>query len=490
MYRLVLYGLLFMAAYSLSLSFFGLLPFEPLPLLFSALILSAVCFFSNLALAKLFKVFVNFESSLITALILFFLLWPPTNPSEGFLLGLAGLIAMSSKYFIAFKGKHLFNPAAFSAFALIFLGSGALWWIATPLLLPVTAIVGLLIVRKIRKFTMFLTFLAVNFSAFFIISSTNGSAFTQSLSAYFGNFIALFFGTIMLTEPLTTPPTKKLQLIYASIVGVIFSLQAPFGYFYPTPEAALLVGNIFSFTVSPKYRLRLKILERLNIAKDTIELIFEKPKNFNFLAGQYLEWTIPFRKADQRGNRRYFTISSSPTEDKVRLGIKLNNPSSSFKKNLLMLKKGEKILAGSLSGDFTLKKGNRDLVFIAGGIGITPFRSLIKNLLDNRDSRKITLFYSNKTIDEIAYQQFLGKASQRLDLKVVYVITEDKDIPKNFNGEHGRISPELLKKYVKNLDSVDYYLSGPISMVNAYKKLLRTLGVKRKSILTDYFPGF
>lgn len=491
MYRVVLYGLIVLAVYSLILSVVGILSFS-LPELTTTLVsLTFICFFANLLLGKLFKTPVNAESSLITALILYFLLWPSFKLESVYLFLIAGLIAMASKYFIAYKGKHLFNPAAIAAFLLMFLNSGAIWWVATPSILPVALIVGLLIVRKIRRFTMFLTFISVSTFTFIAFVAFNGRNLYDEIQLFFYSFPLIFLGTVMLTEPLTTPPTKKLQAIYASIVGVIFSLQTPLGHFYPTPEVALMMGNLFSFITSPKYRLKLKLLEKTEIAKDTIELVFEKPKAFKFKAGQYLEWTLPILKTDGRGNRRYFTIASSPTENVLRLGIKLNNPTSSFKRYLKGLTKNSLITAGSLSGDFTLDHAKKNtLVFIAGGIGITPFVSLLKALHDTKDTREIILFYSNKTYEEIAYQKFLGEISQQINLKVIYVLTELEKIPQNFNGEKGRINQKTIEKYVKNIANADFYLSGPISMVNGYKKILKTLGVRGKSIITDYFPGF
>lgn len=491
MYRVVLYCLIVMVTYSFILSMLGVLSFSLIELTFTLLTLTIACFLSNLAFGQLFKTPVNSESFLITAIILFFLLWPSSKLESVYLFFITGIIAMASKYLIAFKGKHIFNPAAVAAFFLMFVKSGAIWWVATPLMLPIVLIVGALIVKKIRRFTMFFTFLAVSAFTFIVLATFNGKNLIDEVKLFFLSFPVIFLGTIMLTEPLTTPPTKKLQVLYASIVGVIFSLQAPIGNFYPTPEFALMIGNVFSFVTSPKYRLKLKLLEKAEIAKDTIELVFERPKNFTFKAGQYMEWTIPIFKTDGRGNRRYFTIASSPNENVISLGVKLNNPSSSFKKYLKSMSKNSLITAGSLSGDFTLDHANKKtLVFIAGGIGVTPFKSMLKTLSEENDPREIILFYSNKTYEEIAYQRFLGEISQKINLQVVYVLTEVEKIPQNFRGEKGRIDVTMLKKYIKDFSSADFFLSGPIAMVNNYKKVLKSIGVTNKNIITDYFPGF
>ncbi len=491
MYRVVEYGLLTLTCYSFILSLLSSISFNPLELFTTLASLTFACYFSNLLFGKLFKVPINAESSIITALILFFLLWPSSQIESVLLFLAAGLIAMASKYIIAFRGKHIFNPAAVAVFLLMFLNNGAIWWIATPFMLPAVLVVGLLIVRKIRRFTMFFTFLTVSLLTFLGFVALNGKDPIDELKIFYFSFPVVFLGTVMLTEPLTTPPTKKLQIIYAAIVGVIFSLQTPLGHFYPTPEVAILVGNLFSFAASPKYKLKLKLLNKVEVAKKTLEFSFEKPANFSFSPGQYLEWTLPILRTDGRGNRRYFTIASSPTEDKLRLAVKLNTPSSTFKKFLSNLKDSQFITAGSLAGDFTLKHSKKNnLVFIAGGIGITPFRSIIKELVDNKDTRRVVLFYSNKTSEEIAYQEFLGDASQRINLEVVYVLTETENIPSNFRGEKGRITSQMLSKYIKNTADCDYFLSGPISMVNGYKSLLKSMNANGKNIFTDYFPGF
>ena len=124
---------------------------------------------------------------------------------------------------------------------------------------------------------------------------------------------------------------------------------------------------------------------------------------------------------DSRGNRRYFTISSSPTESEIRIGIKFYQNSSSFKKTLLNLKTGDKVLAGSLSGDFTIANTKeKKFVFVAGGIGITPFRSILKYLIDNNVKKDIILLYSNKLKEEIVYVDVFNSAYRNLGIKTFY----------------------------------------------------------------------
>lgn len=491
MYRVVLYGLCVIVVWSFVSSFVGWLPYTPLELLTTILTLILVCYFGNLLLAKVFKATINAESSIITALILYFLLWPSREVESVNIFALAGIVAMASKYVFAFKKKHIFNPAAVACVALFFVQSGGTWWVATPVMFIPTLVIGLLIVRKVRKFSMFFSFTVISFIAFLVQAQIRNLNLFVEAYQFFTSFPLIFFGTVMLTEPLTTPPTKKLQILYSGILGTLFSFQGTLGPVVLTTESVLIIGNVFSFLVSPKYKFKLKLIAKKQIAKNTYEYSFSRPSSFSFKPGQYLEWTLPILKTDGRGNRRYFTIASSPTEDTIKLSVRHNDPSSTFKKVLSNLSQKQEITAGQLSGDFTLSSDRSDkLVFIAGGIGITPFRSMIKFILDSKMNNEVILFYSNKTFDEIAYNEFFNKASSNLKLKVVHVLTEIERIPKNWDGEKGRIDEKMIRKYVKNINEPIYYISGPNFMVDSYKKLLKKLEISSSSIKTDYFPGF
>ncbi len=491
MYRVVEYGLLILAAYSFVLSLLGLLSYSPIELIVTFLTLTFVCYFGNIILGKIFRSPINVESSIITALILFFLLWPSIEPSDVLLAGVCGLLAVISKFVISYKKKHIFNPAAFAAFLLFFFGSGAVWWVGTVHMLPVVLIIGLLIVRKVRKFTLFLTFLGVTYGFFLLQALIKGLPAIEETMQFFSSFPVIFFGTIMLTEPLTMPPTKRLQIVYASICGLLFSWQGSFGPIILTTELALLIGNVFSFIVSPKYKFYLKLSEIKKLATDTFEFSFKRPEHFMFKPGQYLEWTLPSTRTDGRGNRRYFTIASSPTEIEIKLGIRFNEPGSTFKEQIKGLKNADIVAAGQLVGDFTLPEDkSKKLVFIAGGIGVTPFRSMIKYLIDKDEKRDIVFFYANKVEGEIAYKEIFDEAVKKLGIVVIYILSDEKNIATSWAGERGRIDEAMLSKYVKDITVRTFYISGPNGMVESYKKLLTKVKIKPTSIVTDYFPGF
>ena len=264
--------------------------------------------------------------------------------------------------------------------------------------------------------------------------------------------------------------------------------QFSIGPFYSTHETALVLGNIFAFLVGFRRRLVLTFLEKSQIANGVYELKFNLNKKFAYLPGQYLEWTLSHNKPDSRGVRRYFTIASSPTEDTVRLGIKINKEkSSSFKKTLMDLENGSKINAGQLGGDFVLPENKSEkLVFIAGGIGITPFRSIVKYLIDKKEKRDIVLFYCASDVSDLVYRD-LFESAKSIGLKTHYVCTRP---PQGWKGKTGRIDEEMIKEEVLDFSVRTFYLSGPSAMVDGYKKLLKSLGIKPQKIVTDYFPGY
>lgn len=489
MYFVVLWSLRFLVASSVLLSFFGLLPFKPINLIFSFCFIVAICWTANKFFAALFKAPANVESYTITALILFLILIPVDSVSAGVIFIIAGGVAMASKYLLAINKRHIFNPAAFALVLIGIMGSGqGVWWVGNKFMFPLVIIVGLLIIRKLRRFHLFFTFLIVSVTTILGYGVLNKANPIDILPLIVTSYPILFLGTVMLTEPVTTPPSTKLQMIYGAIVGFLSGVQFSFGPIFATPELALIIGNVFSYTVSFKRRLVLIFEEKKQIANGIYEFVFSPDYKFAFNAGQYLEWTLSHKKSDSRGIRRYFTIASAPSEDNVRLGIRIDpEKSSSFKKALLDLTPGKKIYAGELSGDFILPQNNSEkLVLIAGGIGITPMRSMAKSLIDQKETWDIVLFYSCSSESEFAFKDIFDSA-KRNGLKTVYVCSEPT---KNWKGRTGRIDNKMIKEEVSEYGQRTYYLSGPIAMVDGYKKMLSDLGISKNKIITDYFPGY
>jgi ferredoxin-NADP reductase/Na+-translocating ferredoxin:NAD+ oxidoreductase RnfD subunit len=492
MYRLVLFVLIGYLALGVFFSNMGILKNDPYWLLFSSAVLLAVCLGVNWIFARTYGIAANVESAAITALILALIITPMQSLNDLWFLIWAGILAMASKYILAIKGKHLFNPAALAVALTYFSTSqSASWWIGNGAMLPAVLAGGLLLVRKLRRFELVTSFLVSTMAVTLIASLLGGSNFFAAAQKLLLYSPLVFFASLILTEPLTTPPTRKLQIYYAAIVGVLANPQIHLGSFYITPELAIIIGNVFSYIVGPKETFMLKFREKFRLAPDTYEFVFAPNKQIAFEPGQYMEWTLGHAGPDSRGNRRYFTLASAPTEHNLKLGIRFSERSSSYKQALLDMKWGSQIRAAQLAGDFVLPSdpGQR-CVFIAGGIGVTPFRSMLKYLLDTRQRRAVTLFYSVKSADEIVYRDVFDKAEKELGIKVIYTISRAENAPAGWTGKTGRISAEMIKAEVPDYRQAMFYISGPDAMVETFKTDLRGLNVARSQIKTDYFAGF
>lgn len=488
MYRLVVYYLGGLIAIATPLAFFGVLPFSPAALLFSTGLLIAVASIADRVGARVFSSEPATDSAIITALILALIVNPvlPGNFGGVGLLVLIAVWAIASKYIIAWRRKQVFNPAAFGvAIAALFFSQGVTWWIGNLYLAPFVLIGGLLIVRKIERFDLVLSF-AVASTVTIILTSLADPATAVWNTLAHSSF--LFLALVMLTEPSTMPPSRPLRILYGVLTGVLFAPAVHILSYYFTPETALLAGNVFSFIVSPKGKHILTLKSSTQLADGAYEFVFAPERRFNFKAGQYLEWTLPGAKSDSRGNRRYFTIASAPEEADIRLGVKFYTPMSSFKQELLALKPGDTISVGQLAGDFILSRDEAQKVaFIAGGIGITPFRSMVGNMFATGKSRDAVLLYGVNSERELAYKDFFDAARERLGMKVVYAIGGRATVP---GAVQGRIDERMLVAQVPDFAERTFYISGPRGMVTSFTDSLRSLGLPSSQIKTDYFPGF
>lgn len=492
MYRLVLYYLIFLAIVAAIFSLIGTMPFGFIDLALSASLILSVSIITNITFSQVFKTPANTESVYITALILLLIITPLRSMQDAVFIGWVSVLSIASKYILAINKKHIFNPAAIAVVVTAFaLNYPASWWIGTLSMLPFVLAGGLLVVRKLRRFDLVISFILV------AVSIILASAFFQErdILKTFRTIVVesplFFFSFIMLTEPLTTPPTENFRMLYGGLIGILFAPQLHIGSIYSTPEIALVLGNIFSYIISPKEKLFLKLKEKIKLGPDIYDFIFFLPHKLNFTPGQYMEWTLGHKKADSRGNRRYFTIASSPTENDLRIGVKVYANPSSYKKALLEIEGDKEIVANQLAGDFVLPKdSNKKLVFIAGGIGITPFRSIIKYLIDTKEKRDIVLLYSNKEAYEIVYTDVFNQAQAEFGTKVIYTLTDKEKIPSDWQGKIGRIDEAMIQDEIPDYKNRLFYLSGPHSMVTGFEQTLKNLGIKNIQIKTDFFPGF
>lgn len=492
MYRLVLYYLLLLVGAALVLSALKVLSFDPVHIAFTAVLLAGLCIGFNQLFARIFNCKTNPESQLISALIIT-LIVGPFDPwlNLQFIISLAA-IAMGSKYILAWHGRHAYNPAAVAVFlTAVLIGKGASWWVGNVYLFPLVLIGGVLIVQKIQRWNMVLGFLGLYLAAT-IAHVTLNSVGAPNILALLVDYISLtpilFFATVMLVEPITGPNSPKLRLWYGlGVAAILFVYQTTSAAPY-TLELSLLTANLIIFLIRHEKRNTLVLQEKVELAHTVFGFWFKPSVPLVYKAGQFLEWTLPHAKPDSRGVRRYFTIASSPTEKDILLVTKFApRKGSSFKDALSHLPAGESLYADGLEGDFVLPSDTTvPLVFIAGGIGVTPFRSMIKYLIDTNEHRNITLLYSVRSESELVFRDVFDNAKQ-VGVISKYIITGTSASSINNNET---ITPALIKECVKDVKTPLYYVSGPELMVKAFYTMLIKMGISPKSIKHDYFPGY
>jgi ferredoxin-NADP reductase len=206
---------------------------------------------------------------------------------------------------------------------------------------------------------------------------------------------------------------------------------------------------------------------------------FKPESPLSWQAGQYIHYRFPHSEADDRGVERWFTISAAPHEGVVTITTRINHEhSSSFKKALQELKPGDTIEADEPEGDFVVFDESRNYIFVAGGIGITPFRSILVEAAHQGKQLHVNLLYSNRD-ENIVFKDELDKlAEQNPNLKITYIVQPER-------LEHDRLQQEIA-----SVNSPLVYISGPEPMVEALTAEVAQMGVTEYNIRSDYFPGY
>jgi len=234
-----------------------------------------------------------------------------------------------------------------------------------------------------------------------------------------------------------------------------------------------------------------KLIDRKIIAEDTLALSFEKPEGYEFQAGQYCFLNLPDKGfQDKRGLRRHLTIASSPLEKELLFATRITG--SAFKKTLKELSTGETITIEKPLGKFTLPEDtSTPLVFIAGGIGITPFSSMIRYASDVRTKHTITLFYSNRKPEAAA---FLGELEHIADINdnihIIPTMTNMDASARQWDGLIGRINPSMIKDNSQEWDRADYYIAGPPKMVDGIRDVILEMHISKERIHIEKLTGY
>lgn len=224
--------------------------------------------------------------------------------------------------------------------------------------------------------------------------------------------------------------------------------------------------------------MKLKLVERRDEASDVTTFIFQPEQSLEWQAGQYLHYTLPHDNADDRGVERWFTIAAAPHEGHVQITTRFNSQrSSTFKTALKRLLVGDEIEADGPEGDFTVTDPARHYVFIAGGIGITPFRAILNDLDHNGTDIDVRLLYGNSTKEVTFRKELDALTAKHPKFKVDYIF-----MPQQID--------EATIKALPDYAAQAYYVSGPEPMVGAIATMLEGLGVPKAQVKLDDFPGY
>jgi ferredoxin-NADP reductase len=473
-YRLVLYFLLAILCWSIIGTFGHHIPGSWHSIALSATVLVIVCRLSGEFFSRVLNIARNNESDYITALILALIMNPATDFHSFAVLAGAGFAAITSKYLLTINRRHIFNPAAAGAFVSgLMFSHYASWWVGTATLAPLVFVGGILIMRKMKRFVMVAVFMLVYLAI--LHHQFDGAPPLHTLWLSLSGSAVMFFAYIMLLEPLTTPDRIHNYVPYSVLVAVLYSVNR----LHVSPEEALLIGNVLAYALERGKRLELALTNVGRQAEGIYSFAFSHHGLVDFKPGQYMEWTLPLAQTDSRGNRRYLTLSSSPTENNLAFTVRLPKEASHFKRALATFKPGDKILASHLGGSFTLPTNQQQkLAFLAGGIGITPFRSMVKYLLDKQQHRDVNLLYFASSPQQFAFTDLFQQA-RHVGVASHFVDTSKTPLNKN-----------LLATTVPDYKERLFYISGPYNYVKAARESLLDLGVGPTSIRSDYFPGY
>ena len=236
---------------------------------------------------------------------------------------------------------------------------------------------------------------------------------------------------------------------------------------------------------------KIKLIKKEEVAEGTMAFYFEKPAGFDFIAGQYVTVSlINPPETDDEGNSRFFSLITAPYENC--LGIATRMRDTAFKRVLKEMPIGSEIKIAGPDGSFYLhENASQPAIFLIGGIGVTPVFSILKNAAYKKLPHQLFLFYSNKRPEDAAFLeelQILEKENK--NFKLIATMTEMENSKQAWRGETGFINKEMLQKYIKNLNSPIYYMSGPPAMVKAMRELAEKNGATDDNIKFEEFAGY
>jgi len=234
-----------------------------------------------------------------------------------------------------------------------------------------------------------------------------------------------------------------------------------------------------------------KLKSREEVAQGTMAFHFEKPTGWTFKAGQFIDITLlDPAETDAEGNTRGFSIASAPQEETLMVATRMRD--TAFKRVLKTMPLGTAAKIEGPFGNLTLhNNATRPAVLLAGGIGITPFRSILFRAANEKLPHRIFLFYSNRRPEDAPFFEALqALEKQNSNYKLIATMTGMEHSHKEWHGETGLITQELLARYLQNAVSPIYYIAGPAGMVKGLHTMLNEAGVDDDDIRTEEFVGY
>lgn len=239
--------------------------------------------------------------------------------------------------------------------------------------------------------------------------------------------------------------------------------------------------------ISTTFTSRLK--EKEPLAEGTMGFYFEKPAGFQ--AGQYLDVTLVNPpETDAEGNIRSLSIASAPEDEHLLVATRMRD--TAFKRVLRMASFDLEVKMEGPMGSFTLhNNATKPAVFLAGGIGITPFSSILRHAARARLPHHLYLFYSNRRPEDAAFMNILNAlVKENPNFKFIPSMSEMNKSAQKWTGETGFINREMLARHLPSLQGPIYYMAGPPAMVAAMREMLITAGVDEDDLRTEEFAGY
>lgn len=499
MHRAVLVALVALVLCSLVVSVVDAdFAFRPTALLLALVISVLVSGAVTYGCAAVVRVPPGTDSWLITALILYFILPGVTDAASAVTVVLGAATAAASKYVLVWRRRLIVNPAVAGtvvvyvcAYAEVAGVGYPQWWVAAdPMLIPMV-VIGVLLVAVLREWVVVTAFLVAALATIGVLQIVQGG---QDLSVWLVSSPMFFVAAVMVTEPMTSPSTRVHRIVYGAGIGVLMYCQQtiPLGSAVSiefVPEVALLAGSLYAAVVRVARsrgagRTVLTVSEVTQVAADTFSVTATPAHRVPFRPGQWARLSAPTWTSGVGGrSRRVFSIASAPTDDELSFAFVAGREPSDFKADLIE-RRTTTLFLDEVGGDFVLRPGAGPAVLIASGIGITPFRSMLRAATAT-DLSRVTLVHIVRTPDRAVYADDLA-AAESVGSRIVSVID-----PAAADGVSADLLRELLADHASG---TRFYLSGPPTFVRVTARAVRRVAPAtrwaRWRIHTDVFLGY